>query len=66
MRVGTPNLAQYTFNYSSTQPECVFIFEDCRVQAANQYGHFTGLPPSPVRGTLLRVGASDVPVPMLI
>jgi hypothetical protein len=48
----------------TTQPEGHFIFEDCRVRAANEYGHFTGLPPDIVRGTLLYVATSDVPVPM--
>ncbi len=61
---GTPELTQYSFCYSTTQPEGVLIFEDCRVPAANDTGFFPGGPPTSVRGTLLYIANSDTPVPM--
>jgi hypothetical protein len=61
---GTPKQTSYKFRYTTTQAAGDFIFEDCRVRAANPAGHWPGLPPNSVRGTLLYVGASTQPQPM--
>lgn len=61
---GTPKETVYRFRYTTSQAAGDFIFEDCRVRASNQNGHWPGLPPASVRGTLLYVGASREPQPM--
>jgi hypothetical protein len=61
---GTPSETAYRFRYTTTQADGDFIFEDCRVRAANPTGHWPGLPPDSVRGTLLYVGASRQPAPI--
>jgi hypothetical protein len=61
---GTPRETSYRFRYTTTQAAGDFIFEDCRVRAANPTGHWPGLPPTSVRGTLLYLGASRQPQPI--
>ena len=61
---GTPNQTVYRFRYSTTQPIGDFLFEDCRVRASNASGHWPGMLPNSVQGTLLYVGASNTPQPM--
>ena len=61
---GTPNETEYRFKYTTTQTLGDFIFEDCRVRAANPGGHWTGMAPASVRGSLLHIGPLDKPVPL--
>jgi hypothetical protein len=61
---GTPSKTKYRFRYSTTQTLGDFVFEDCRVRAANKTGHWPGLPPRSVRGSLLHAGPLDQPIPM--
>jgi hypothetical protein len=61
---GTPNATVYKFRYGTTQPIGDFIFEDCRVRASNSHGHWPGLAPNSVRGSLLYAGPADEPEPM--
>jgi hypothetical protein len=61
---GTPNKTEYRFRYGTTQTLGDFIFEDCRVRARNKFGHWPGLPPNSVRGSLLYAGALNKPIPM--
>jgi len=61
---GTPNATVYKFRYGTTQPIGDFVFEDCRVRASNAAGHWPGLAPNSVRGSLLYVGLADEPEPM--
>jgi hypothetical protein len=65
----TPKETVYRFKYTTTQsigdlPIGDFIFEDCRVRAVNDTGHWPGLAPNSVRGSLLYAGTSPQPVPM--
>ena len=60
----TPNETEYRFRYTTTQTLGDFIFEDCRVRAKNEGGHWPGLPPNSVRGSLLHAGPPNQPVPM--
>ena len=62
---GTPNKTVYKFRYRTTQPIGDFVFEDCRVRASNSTGHWPGLSPNSVRGTLLYVGTQNTPQPIL-
>jgi hypothetical protein len=62
---GTPNQTEYRFRYSTTQSIGDFVFEDCRVRASNATGHWPGLLPNSVRGSLLYVGTDNSPEPML-
>lgn len=61
---GTPKETEYRFRYTTTQYTGDFSFEDCRVRAANPSGHWPGLAPNSVRGTLLYVRTSPEPQPM--
>lgn len=60
----TPNETEYRFRYSTTQTHGDFVFEDCRVRAKNEDGHWPGEPPNSVRGSLLHAGPPNQPVPM--
>jgi hypothetical protein len=61
---GTPSKTKYRFRYSTTQTLGDFVFEDCRVRATNKTGHWPGLPPRSVRGSLLHAGPLGKPIPM--
>ena len=59
----TPNKTVYRFRYSATTQPGDFVFEDCRVRAANSDGHWPGQPPRSVAGSLLDL-PNQPPQPM--
>lgn len=61
---GTPKATSYRFRYETTQTFGDFVFEDCRVRAANASGHWPGQGPRSLAGSLLYVGTSNAPQPM--